>query len=123
MNSQHKFTATNRITIFTRKTSLTCQQMTKVLASALKVISMIVADQTNRFDPHNNVKETKLKRLKLGQLEEKEDEDGETLDERLVKEAREAIGYLQLDLPTTQLSKNLESEFLSVEHGNIAEMA
>ena len=120
MNSQHKFTATNRITIITRKTSLTCQQMTKVLASALKVI---VADQTNRFDPHNNVKETKLKRLKLGQLEEEEDEGGETLDERLVKEAREAIGYLQLDLPTTQLSEDLESEMLSVEHGNIAEMA
>ena len=97
--------------------------MTKVLASALKVISMIIADQTNRYDPHNNVKGTKLKRLKLGQLEGEEEEDGETLDKRLVKEAREAIGYLQLDLPTTRLSKDLDSEMLSVEHGNIAKMA
>ena len=69
------------------------------------------------------MKGTKLKRLKLGQLEGEEEDDGETLDERLVKEAREAIGYLQLDLPTTQLSKDLESEMLSVEHGNIAKMA
>ena len=61
------------------------------------------------------MKGTKLKRLKLGQLEE---EEGENLDEKLVKEAREAIGYLQLDLPTIKLSQNLESE-----NGNIAKKA
>ena len=93
--------------------------MTKVLASALKVISIIIADQTNGYDPHHT-KGTKLKRLKLGHLEEEEDD--ETLDERLVKEAREAIGYLQLDLPTTQLSKNLESEVVLVEHGTNKEL-
>ena len=89
--------------------------MTKVLASALKVISIIIADQTNGYDPHHT-KGTKLKRLKLGHLEKEEDV-GETLDESLVKEAREAIGYLQLDLPTIQLSTNLESEVLLVENG------
>ena len=73
-------------------------------------------------DPHN-VKGTKLKRLKLGQLEKERDEEaGGNLDEKLVKEAREAIGYLQLDLPPTKLSQNLESEVL-VEHGNIAKKA
>ena len=94
--------------------------MTDVLVSALKVISMIIADQTNRYDP-SDVKGTKLKRLKLGHLEKVEEEDdGENLDKRLVKEAREAIGYLQLDLPMTQLPKNLESEVVLVEHENIA---
>ena len=68
------------------------------------------------------MKGTKLKRLKLGQLEE-EEKGGENLEERLVKEAREAIGYLQLDLPTTQsLSQNLDSD-VAVEHGSIAEKA
>ena len=53
----------------------------------------------NSYDPYD-VKGTKLKRLKLGQLGEEEKQDGEDLDEGLVKEARKAIGYLQLDLPT-----------------------
>ena len=71
------------------------------------------------------MKGTKLKRLKLGQLEEEGEEEAYglwALDEKLVKEAREAIGYLQLDLPPTKLSQNLESEVL-VEHGNIAKKA
>ena len=75
-------------------------------------------------DPHY-VKGTKLKRLKLGQLEEEGEEEAYglwALNEKLVKEAREAIGYLQLDLPPTKLSQNLESEVL-VEHGNIAKKA
>ena len=98
--------------------------MTKVLASALKVISMIIDDQTKKYDPHN-VKGTKLKRLKLGQLEAEGEEEAYglwALDEKLVKETREAIGYLQLDLPPTKLSQNLESEVL-VEPGNIAKKA
>ena len=87
--------------------------MTNVLASALKVITMIIADQTNIYDPYH-MKGTKLKRLKLGHLEKADDV--ATLDKRLVKEAQEAIGYLQLDLPTTQLTKNLESDVLLVKH-------
>merc|ERR1712037_1039218 len=84
------------VTADLRKTSLTCRQMKKVLDSALKG--------------------TKLKRLRLGQL----GEDEENLDERLVKEAREAIGYLQLDLPTQNRESDSDSE-VSVEDGNVAE--
>ena len=62
-------------------------------------------------------KGTKLKRLRLGQLLEEEGE--ENLDERLVKEAREAIGYLQLDLPTQNRESDSDSE-VSVEDGNVA---
>ena len=86
--------------------------MTKVLASALKVIFMIFADQRIIIII---TKGTKLKRLRLGQLLEEE----ENLDERLVKEAREAIGYLQLDLPAQNRESDSDSE-VSVEDGNVA---
>ena len=65
---------------------------------------------------NHDLKGTKLKRLKLGQLGEGE----ENLDERLVKEAREAIGYLQLDLPAQNRESDSDSE-VSVEDGNVAE--
>ena len=77
----------------------------------------MLSKELDRYDPYD-VKGTKLKRLKLGQLGEEE----ENLDERLLEEAREAIGYLQLDLPTTQSSQNLDSE-VPVEHGKIAKKA
>ena len=74
--------------------------------------------ELKEYNPYY-VKETKLKRLNLGRFVE---DAGGDVDRKLVQDAREAIGYLQLDL-TVQSQQNLECGVEEEEGGGNAETA
>ena len=134
-----------QVSIIPRKTGLNYQQIVDILVSTLKVISNIkvtdmfvtikyimyyhqsptfkevsapVKAKKSILNPYY-VKETKLKRLNLGRFVE---DAGGDVDRKLVQEAREAIGYLQLDL-TVQSQQNLECGVEEEGEGGNAETA